>query len=674
MQRPPAWQLRLVGLVVPCLLMLATAARAQHPRFIEPYEVLYGKPQLLARALTPDKMTPATTTLALVQARTETMLARLVTLTPPATSVSWSPKLQRWAASVKKHRSEAELLRDRGKHYAAWWRASLDYIDAEYLVGLTEALARESRPELRDGSSPATRLLEIRARLDAFRTRLEVVRVNSVSVALAISEGYSTWVEASSLLELLQSRPAELADVLEPLGLNLSEAKRDLFLRVFMEPVMIPVIQWAIEEAELGLQASQADLVTMVRPDEASIHAIARAYADAARANLTLAQAQRQGRQLPERSPEREFAGRLTGDVMGQALTFEHQHRDDAGMQSGLLMLGTSRAAYAHSLAELVETQVQLDPAVAAAPDRASAEKEMDRLRGLRLVELEQRDREAAAQAQVVLGQVPALVGLSYARAQELADGNADDRELALSEILEARTFAELAAGLGAPPPAGAVPIDDRLVDSPNDFIQVCIGRLKFSMEGPARSLLDKKSIQLTPEEFHDLFLGAIVKTCTSARDLTSSAPRSLFFEVFINDVMTWFREVKVAERGRPSLTDICRQEPRPDQELLERQSCSLTQRAMSLLSDNERQLLDWHVIKEQSYQEIADRLKISLPAATKRCQRALEALRTAYKRLDPLTLRWPGPAGRARHAVAWAALSALRPAQSPWQSRTLPN
>ena len=560
------------------------------------------------------------------------------------------------------------LLRDRGKHYAAWWKASIDFAAAEFLSGLLEASTRDDSQDV-PGGGATNRLLEMRARLENFRTRLDVTRVNSVSVGLALADAYATWVDTTSLLDLLQNRPTDLMAMLDPLGIKITEAKREQFVRIFMESLCVPIIQWSIEEAELVLQASQADPVTLVRPDEAGVRELARAYADAARANLTLARSQREGRKLPERSPGHEFAARLGGDLLTQALTFEHQHRPDSGLQNAFLMLGTSRAAYADSLAELTETQVQLSPEVAAAPDRERAEKEMDRLRMIRLFEFEQRDRETAAQARAVLGHVPAYLGLTYARGLELNEGDAEDRELAMTELIAARTLAELAAGLGAPALREATPIDDSLAYAPAEFIRVCIGRLTFSMEGPAQSMVIKHDFKLSKEEFRELFLGAVVKTCTSARDLSSSAPRSLFLEVFYNQVIDWFRAVKVFQRAAPKLTDICTVPLQPDQELLERKSCSLTEKAMDLLSDNEREIIELHEVQELSYEEIGRRLRLTTDTAGKRGQRALAKLREAYKRLDPLSLRWPARSWMPWMGGLWAVRGRLMAAQSPCQS-----
>ena len=643
----------LLRVVVVVALFFSVSASAQTPSLIEPYEVLYGKPQLIQRALTPDRLTPSSASLALVQARTESMLARLGSVAATFGPGIGNDKLQRWATSIKRENTEAAQLRERGKPYAAWDKAIDDYLEAEFLSGLVEAIVNSAVQTHTAGTGSTSRLSEVRARLNTFYTHLGVVPVNSVSVALALSEAYGAWVELTSLHNLVENRPAQLLAMLQLSGAPVAPGKQGEFIREVMEPVFISIIQCYIEEAELALQASQADIATLVRPDEAELRKIARAYAEAARENRQLAQRQKEAHSLPDRGSERQFAGYLDYKLNQEGLSFEEQHRDEKGMAGALLLLGISRSAYSSSLAELIEIQVQLDPAVTLA-STALAENEMDRLRKNRIVDAEQRTREAAAQARSVLGHVPALVSLNYAQAQELTDGSIEDREKALTELMESRTLAELAAALGAPPLGASTPIDDSLASSPSDFIRVCIGRLRFAMEGPAYGLLQKRSISLSRQEFRELFMNAVVQTCTSARDLTSSMPRSLFLEVFYNEVMTWFREVKIHEHAMPKLTDVCATLPRPDQELLERQSCTLTQQAMSMLSEEDRQILELNLIQELSYEEIGQRIGITKAAAEKRGQRALAKLRAAYKQLDPFSVslwfypqRWLGELDR---------------------------
>ncbi|MFO0577459.1 MAG: sigma-70 family RNA polymerase sigma factor [Polyangia bacterium] len=621
------------------VLLFSPLASAQVPNFVEPYEVLYGKPQAVQRTLAPDKMAPSAATLALVQTRTEAMLARLGSVAAALGPGTGQPKLQHWAADVKSGRTEAEKLRDRGKHYAAWRKATSDFLAAEFLSGLLEAFAKEAAQDATSGTGSLSRLNEVRARLDAFQTRLQVVRVSSVSVALALSDAYSEWLDATSLLDLVQNRPDELFTVLEPLGVTIAPEKRAAFLRLLVEPFVVPLIQGLIEDSELELQASQADPLSSVQPDEAALRQLARTYADAARANLRLAQLQRQGRRLPARTPRDEFLSRLGGSLLHQSITFEEQHRDDRGLASALLLLGTSRDAYASSLDELAELQVRLDPAVAAALDSSSLELEMDRLRLNRIVEHEQRAREAAAQAQAVLGHVPALIGMTYLRGQELAAGSAEDREFALALLIKARTLAELAAGLGAAVPRDAAPLTpDQEALAREQRVLACIERLRFSETAMATGYLLKKAPQIGPSEIETVIEAALVKACTRARDLQRSV-RPLFWVVLKQGLADWFREVAIFERARPKLTATCSEVRTPLEDMLGHEQCDLLQQAMSQLSDREREIIRLRFDERLQFKELGERLNISEDAARMRVNAALQRLRKFFEDRDALSL-----------------------------------
>ena len=100
------------------------------------------------------------------------------------------------------------------------------------------------------------------------------------------------------------------------------------------------------------------------------------------------------------------------------------------------MILGVAHDSYSFSLAELDEVQVQLNSQVLLALDKERAEREMDRLHMVRLVDAEKRAREATAQARAAMGLVPTMASLAYARGQELLEGDSDDRELALTELV----------------------------------------------------------------------------------------------------------------------------------------------------------------------------------------------------------------------------------------------
>jgi len=624
------------------LLLVPSRVAAQHPSFIEPYEVLYGKPQPLARALTKEKLQPSDATLLLVQARTESMLARLGSL-GATTGPNAPQKLQRWAASTKQHRSDAERLRDRGKHYAAWWKASKEFYLAEFLTGLLEALAKEEQFAATD-QLLTSRIPEARIRLEGFYARLGVVRVNSVSVALALGDAYSTWVELTSLISLVQNRPSELIAMFEPLGFSIPKAKESLFIRVFVEPLLLPIVQGMLEDAELALQASQADPPTTLVPDEAAIRQIARSYADAAHANFALAQSQKEGRTLPDRGPEREFAGRLTGDEINQALRFERQHREDTGLHNALMILGVSHDFYSFSLAELDEVQVQLHSQVLLALDKEGAEREMDRLRMVRLVDAEKRAREAAAQARASLGLVPTMASLAYARGQELHEGDSHDRELALTELANARTFAELAAGLGAKTPRDAIASEAETTGEGETnqrlVLVACIEKLRMEKTAQATGFLRKRAPDIQDADLRNLIDAALLKACTRARSLDDSVG-PLFWTVLKNGLADWYREVAIFERAIPKLTADCDSEPPQLDDLLGREQCDLLKQGMSQLSVAEKRLISLRFEEGKTYEEIAALLQIKPEAARKRVDRILERLRNFFRDRDALTLYW---------------------------------
>lgn len=624
------------------VLLFPSVVSGQHPSFIEPYEVLYGKPQPLARSLTKDKLQPSDATLLLVQARTETMLARLGSL-GATTGPNASQKLQRWAASTKQHRSDAERLRDRGKHYAAWRKASNEFFLAEFLTGLLEALAKEDQLAATD-QLPSSRIPETRIRLEGFYARLGVVRVNSVSVALALCDAYSTWVHMTSLISLVQNRPSDLIAMFQPLGFSVSKAKEAVFIRVFVEPLLLPLIQGQIEDAELALQASQADPQTTMVPDEAAIRQIARSYADAARANFALAQSQKEGRTLPDRGPEREFDGRFTGDAVSQALQFERQRREDTGLHNALLILGVAHDSYSFSLAELDEVQTQLNPQVALAQNKEDAEREMDRLRMVRLVDAEKRAREAAAQARASLGLVPTMASLTYARGQELHEGDTHDRELALTELAKARTFAELAAGLGAKTPRDAVASEAETTSEGETnqrlIFVACIEKLRMEKTAQATGFLRKRAPDIQDADLRNLIDAALMKACTRARSLDDSVG-PLFWTVLKNGLADWYREVAVFERAAPKLTADCDSEPPQLDDLLGREQCDLLKQGMSQLSNEEKRLISLRFEEGKTYEEIATQLNIKPGTARKRVDRILERLRNFFRDRDALTLYW---------------------------------
>ena len=518
--------------------------------------------------------------------------------------------------------------------------ASSEFYLAEFLAGLLEALTKEEQLGATD-QLPSSRIPEARIRLEGFYARLGVVRVNSVSVALALGDAYSTWVELTSLISLVQNRPSELIAMFEPLGFSIPKAKESVFVRVFVEPLLLPIVQGMLEDAELALQASQADPPTTLVPDEAAIRQIARSYADAARANFALAQSQKEGRTMPDRGPAREFAGRLTGDEVSQALRFERQHRDDSGLHNALMILGVSHDSYSFSLAELDEVQVQLNSQVLLALDK---EREMDRLRMVRLVDAEKRAREATAQARAAMGLVPTMASLAYARGQELLEGDSDDRELALTELANARTFAELAAGLGAKTPRDAVASEAETTSEGETnqrlVFVACIEKLRMEKTAQATGFLRKRAPEIQDADLRNLIDAALMKACTRARILDESVG-PLFWTVLKRGLADWYREVAVFERAAPKLTADCDSEPPQLDDLLGREQCDLLKQGMSQLSSEEKRLISLKFDNGMTYEQIGALLNIKPGTARKRVDRILERLRNFFRDRDALTLYW---------------------------------
>lgn len=650
------------------LTLLAPAARGQGASTIEPYEILYGRALAIQTRLSHQKLLPAAGAQALVQARTEALLARVHSVSAALGPSPSRKPLQDLAAAVHAEESEATALRDRGKYYAAWHKASQDFVEVEFLTGLVEAVAKEAAQDASGGTGSLSKLPEVRARLEQFATRLQLVRPTSVSVALALAEAYTDLVDATLLLDLAQHRPTELLALLEPHLGPFKPEKRDHAVRWVLEPIAAPLVQWYIEDAELRLQASQVDPISVLRPTEPELRKLAQAYLRAARANLSLADSLREGRTLPPRTLRQQANGRLGYLLLTQRLDYARNHQRDEGMAAVLAELGVSAAAYRASLDELAELHVLTSPQVAVAADAraGAAATSQVRLMGMQIEEL--RVLDAAAQAQAVLGHVPAPILLAYQRAQELGEGDAEDQALAQGEQIGATVLAQLAAALASPPPRQSFPIDE---STPNvgaaptrdDYVLACIESLRFSELGSARGFLVRKAMQLPEYERDNLIEMALVEACTRARDLRSSV-RPYFYEILRNDLAQWYRNVAIFERNAPKLTTTCTAAPSQLEGVLGRERCTLLQEAMEDLPDDDRQILDLKYQDRLTHADIGQRLGISEEAARKRVKRALNRLREWFKRQDPnaFSLRWPP------RTLGWRALWALvRPQPTPF-------
>ncbi len=620
--------------------LIAPTAYGQGASTIEPYEILYGRPLGIHPRLSAQKMVPSAGTLALVQARTDALLARVSSVSAALGPSPKAASLKDLAKTVHEEESEAVKLRDRGKHYAAWHKASLDFVEIEFLVGFVEAVAKEALQDTSGGHGSLSKLPELRARLDQFYTRLQLTRPSSVSVALALTAAYTDWVDATSLLDLVQNRPAELLGMLEPhLGPTKAE-HRDKIVRWFLEPIAVPLLQWCLEDAELRLQSSQADPISVIQPSEAELRRLAQAYARAARANLTLAESLIEGRTLPTRTSEQQVAGRFGALLIAERLDYVRVHQKDFGMPGMLANLGVSAAAYRASLNVLAELHVLTAPQVASASgaDAVAAAVAQARTIGMQLEEL--RVLDSAAQAQAALGHVPTPVLLAYQRAQELHEGDAEDQELAQIEQIESTVMAQLAAGLSSPAPRQSFPIDD---NGPNvgaeptreDYVLACIERLRFSELASAKGFLVNKAPRMPEFERDNLIEAALVEACLRARDLRSSV-RPYFFEMLRNDLAQWYREVEIFERNAPRLTTTCTGAPSALEGLLGHEQCTLLQQAMGALPDELRELMELRYYKKLSEAEIAQQRGCSERTVRRRLNQSLELLREFFKKQDP--------------------------------------
>jgi RNA polymerase sigma factor (sigma-70 family) len=231
-----------------------------------------------------------------------------------------------------------------------------------------------------------------------------------------------------------------------------------------------------------------------------------------------------------------------------------------------------------------------------------------------------------------------------YARGQELHEGDADDRELALTELANARTFAELAAGLGAKTPRDAVASEAETTSEGETNQRLafvaCIEKLRMEKTAQATGFLRKRAPEIQDADLRNLIDAALMKACTRARSLDDSVG-PLFWTVLKNGLADWYREVAVFERAAPKLTADCDSEPPQLDDLLGREQCDLLKQGMSQLSNEEKRLISLRFEEGKTYEEIAAQLNIKPGTARKRVDRILERLRNFFRERDALTLYW---------------------------------
>ena len=644
------------------------AARAQQPVSVDPYEVLYGKRLTLPRREPPpDALRPPAQAVALVQARTDTLLARLSTLSATFGANSPKPSVQKFSNDLRKEHAEILALRDGGKPFAAWWKTTQFFLFSEFLFGFMEAILKEVVQNEAGGQGSLSRLPELRAKLDTFRARILLVRPNSPGVALAVLDAQADWVDMTTLLDLVQNQPALLYTLFDPMQLDIKPAQREQFIRWVVEPILSPVVQWWIDEAELRLQVSQADAVTQpLRIEERSLRELSRAYAEAAAVNLKLLDLRAQGRVLPKRDSDDEMMGRIVYFMLAQRISYAQSHRDEAGLDAALTLLGTSFSAYRDSLYLHTAFEVATAPVLWGDEVRDTPEKARAATRSTLLSEESLRARQAAALDRIAVRVIPSPVILATQIGTELSDGATDDQERALSKFIDAVAMGQLAVAITAPLPGSAsgeageartgVSADEQAA-----AITACIQQLEEDPENLrwAGGFAFSKNWPLVGEALREQVRAAIFDTCTRARFLSGDM-KTYFKQVFRNAYVDWWREVKVRERAAPQLTQTCDSGTAEQEEaLIGQEVCSLRRQAMGKLSADERQVILWHHQEGLSYQDIGARLGTSAEAARKRVERAQGRVRELYKELarerDPISVRLPRPELPVGPGPAWA-------------------
>lgn len=636
------------------VLFGASAAGGQQPVSVDPYEVLYGRRLSLPKRPPPESaLKPSPLTIAAVQARTETLLARLGTMSAAFGPQSDKPSVREFSEALRKGHAEIMALRDKDKLFAASWKASEEFLFAEFLTGLIEAIIKEAAQDASGGHGSLSRLPELRAKIDALRARILLAKPASPGAALAIVEAHANWVGMTALLDLIQNRPADFYALLEPLNMDVKPEARERFLRWAVEPLLVPAMQWWLDETELWLQASQADPTTQpLRIDERALRELARAYSEAATANLKLLGLRAEGRRLPKRDSADQIAGRFSLLLLSQRVDYAQSHREDPGLDASLSLLGASFAAYRSSLSLHSALEIATAPVVWGDEGRDTPEKARDATRNTLLSEEWLRARQGAALCRNALGVIPTPVILATQIGSELSEGTGDDRETALEELSDATAMAQLAVALAAPSPGSASRGTSGLLpgldgSTQEEAILACIERLQNPQTGilaRATGYALNQGWRVRGDELLSLFSEAVIDTCTRAKFLNDNIER-YFWQVYKNAYISWWREVVVRERAAPKLTQTCAEiSPGPEDDLLGHEACDLRRQAMGQLREEERKLIMWRFDERLTDEEIAARLgpDVSREAARKRVDRALGRLRDIYKELDPLSLRWP--------------------------------
>jgi len=635
---------RLLHIVVLLCGLLAAArpAVAQQPVLVDPYEVLYGKRLPLPQKPIPEPLiTPSKDTIALVSTRSEALLTRARAVTAMLGTPNIRPELKELVTSLNDATDQVDATDASRRPFARAHQVSTMFFVAEFWHCWGDAIARQAMQEVTGGTGSLSRLPELRAKLDAFHARIRQIKPQSIGTALAVINAHARWVDLSSFMDLLQHRPDELNQIVDLL-VTISPDKRDRVTRFFVEPMAAPIVEWAIGEADLQLQASLADAKTdRLRIEERSLRELARSYREAAITNFELLGRRVEGREKPKRGKFDELVVRVLTVLLTQQIDYARLHREDTGIDAAVQLLAVGLAAYQTSVLGLQRHEVDTAPVLWGDEERDTPEKAQAATRRGMLADENLTARRAAAQVRNVVGTVPTPVGMALQTGIELSSGDKGDQEQALEELIKSRAMADLAVALVPIP--GAVSrggtgtgISEEEQDNAVEKCQDDLRSPQRALFSSAQSFARSRGWRVQDHELRDLIEQAILDTCTRAKFLNDKVA-SLFWRVLKNAYIDWWRDNDFERRRSSKLVETCEDaRPNSEEELLGQEACSLRQQAMSQLSSDERSLIKWHIEDKMTYGEIANRLgNVSEEAVRKRVKRALGRLRQIYQGLQ---------------------------------------
>lgn len=647
---------RLLHIVVLLLGVLAAVrpAVAQQPVLVDPYEVLYGKRLPLPQKPIPEPLfTPSKDTIALVSTRSEALLTRARAMTAMLGTRTSRADLQDIVTDLNEATAQVDATDGNLRPFARAHSISALFLIAEIWHCFGEAIARQAMQEVSGASGSLSRLPELRAKLEAFHARIRQIKPQSVGTALAVINAHAMWVDLSSFMDLLQHRPDEISQLVTAL-VPVPPEKRDLMLRLFVEPLAAPIIEWVIGEADLQLQASLADAKTeRLRIDERSLRELARSYREAAMTNYELLLRRAEGRAKPKRDKFDELLVKVLAVLLTQRLDYARLHREETGLDAAVQLLGVSLAAYQNSVFALQRHEIDTAPALWGDEERDTAEKAQAATRRGILADEYLSARRAAAQARNVVGAVPTPIGMDLQTGSELSSGDKSDQEDALEALIEARAMADLTVALVPVP--GAVSREGTgtgISEAEQEgAVEKCIDDLQSpqkALGASAESFSRSRGWRVPVEELRKLVKQAVLDTCTRAKFLNDKVS-SLFWRVLKNAYVDWLRDYDSDQRRSNKLVETCEDSrPNSEEEILGQEACTLRKQAMGQLTPDERTLLQWRYEEELTYSEIGTRLgNVSEEAARKRVKRTQARLRQIYLGLQPqshLQPRVPAP------------------------------